>query len=122
MSNKPITMNRIRLIIQSLNQGDSIMEISRKYGISRNTIKKYRKIINEGGNTYSSISDIGDEQLSNQIQPRGQVQKNKRYDRLNSRQAEYLKLLTNKHVTKQLLWEQYREEEGEQGYSNSQFI
>lgn len=121
MSNKPITMNRIRLIIQNLNQGDSIMEISRKYGISRNTIKKYRKIINEGGNTYSSISDIGDEQLSNQIQPRGQVQKNKRYDRLNSRQAEYLKLLTNKHVTKQLLWEQYREEEGEQGYSNSQF-
>ena len=86
MSNKPITMNRIRLIMQSLNQGDSIMEISRKYGISRNTIKKYRKIINEGGNRYSSISDIGDEQLSKVIQPRGQVQKNKRYDRLNSRQ------------------------------------
>lgn len=121
MSNKPITMNRIRLIIQSLNQGDSIMEISRKYGISRNTIKKYRKIINEGGTTYSSIADIGDEQLSNVIQPRGQIQKDKRYDRLKSRQAEYLKLLTNKHVTKQLLWEQYREEEGDEGYSNSQF-
>jgi len=28
--------------MQSLNQGESIMEVSRKYGISRNTIKKNR--------------------------------------------------------------------------------
>jgi response regulator of citrate/malate metabolism len=42
MAKKSVTMNRIRLIIQSLNQGESIMEISRKYGISRDTIKKYR--------------------------------------------------------------------------------
>ena len=49
MANKPVTMNRIRLFMQSLNQGESIMEISRKYGISRNTIKKYRNSLSLDG-------------------------------------------------------------------------
>ncbi|MBL0025926.1 MAG: helix-turn-helix domain-containing protein [Saprospiraceae bacterium] len=49
MANKPVTMNRIRLIMQSLSQGESIMEISRKYGISRNTIKKYRTLFSDDG-------------------------------------------------------------------------
>ncbi|MBK8516514.1 MAG: helix-turn-helix domain-containing protein [Saprospiraceae bacterium] len=49
MANKPVTMNRIRLIMQSLNQGESIMEISRKYGLSRNTIKKYRNLFSDDG-------------------------------------------------------------------------
>ncbi len=55
MSNKPVTMNRIRLIMQSLNQGESIMEISRKYGISRNTIKKYRNSLSLDLPTFSGF-------------------------------------------------------------------
>ena len=121
MSNKPITMNKLRLIIQGLEQGNSVKEISRKHGISRNTIKKYRKKIDESGNTYSTMSDMEDEQLSNHMQTPEECGKNSRYERLVRRQAEYLKLLGKKHVTKQLLWERYREEEGDQGYSNSQF-
>ncbi|MFZ1703733.1 MAG: IS21 family transposase [Saprospiraceae bacterium] len=114
-------MNRIRLIMQSLGQGERIQEISRKYGISRNTIKKYRKIIKESGNTYSGIAEMEDEQLSEILETQGKECKDTRYERLNTRKSEYLKMLSKKHITKQMLWEQYREEEGSQSYSNSQF-
>jgi transposase-like protein len=56
MAKKSVTMNRIRLIIQSLNQGESIMEISRKYGISRNTIKKYRNSLSLYGSVTGPIT------------------------------------------------------------------
>jgi hypothetical protein len=54
--------------MQSLNQGESIMEISRKYGISRNTIKKYRNSLSLEGSTVAPIPELSDEQLSDQLQ------------------------------------------------------
>ena len=68
MANKPVTMNRIRLIIQSLNQGESIMEISRKYCVSRNTIKKHRNSLSLDGSVTAPITGLSDEQLSDQLQ------------------------------------------------------
>jgi len=68
MANKPVTMNRTRLIIQSLNQGESIMEICRKYCISRNTIKKYRNSLSLDGSVTAPITGLSDEQLSDQLQ------------------------------------------------------
>ena len=53
-------MNRISLIMQSLNQGESIMEIRLKYGISRNTTKKYRNLLSEDGSTIASVSHLID--------------------------------------------------------------
>ena len=68
MANKPVTMNRISLIIQSLNQGESIMEISHKYCISRNTIKKHRNSLSLDGSVTAPITGLSDEQLSEQLQ------------------------------------------------------
>jgi DNA-binding CsgD family transcriptional regulator len=42
MANKPVIMNKIK---QRLNLSVSIIEISRIYGLSRNTIKKYRGLL-----------------------------------------------------------------------------
>ena len=122
MANKPVTMNRIRLIMQSLNQGESIMEISRKYGLSRNTIKKYRNLFSDDGVNMTPITDMDDEQLSEQLQsPCKEADNSTRFARLKARKEHYLRSLTRKHMTKQLLWEQYKEEEGDNAYSNSQF-
>ena len=122
MANKPVTMNRIRLIMQSLNQGESIMEISRKYGISRNTIKKYRNSLSFDGSTVAPITELSDEQLSDQLQsPIKEEDSGSRHSRLNTKKEFLLKELAKKHMTKQLLWEQYKEEEGDNAYSNSQF-
>lgn len=122
MSNKPITMNRIKLIIESLNRGTPIIEISRQHGVSRNTIKKYRNLLNEVGDKSTPVPDMDDEQLSKQIQSPKKVEGNdSRYGRLLNRKEQYLKALSRKHMTKQLLWEQYKEEEQDQAYSNSQF-
>ena len=122
MANKPVTMNRIRLIMQSLNQGESIMEISRKYGISRNTIKKYRNSLSLDGSTVAPITELSDEQLSEQLQrPLKEEDSGTRFGRLNTKKEFVLKALANKHMTNQLLREQYKEEEGDNAYSNAQF-
>jgi hypothetical protein len=49
--------------MQSLNQGESIMEVSRKYGISRDTIKKYRNSLSLYGSVTAPITGLIDEQL-----------------------------------------------------------
>ena len=54
--------------MQSLNQGESIMEISRKYGISRNTFKKYRNSLSLYGSVTAPITGLNNEQLSEQLQ------------------------------------------------------
>jgi len=109
--------------MQSLSQGTSIMEISRKYGLSRNTIKKYRNLLRDDGVNMPPITDMDDEQLSEQLQsPVKEGDNYTRYGRLKARKEQYLRSLTQKHMTKQLLWEQYKEEEeGDNAYSNSQF-
>lgn len=92
MANKPVTMNRIRLIMQSLNQGESIMEISRKYGISRNTIKKYRNSLSLDGSTVAPITELSDEQLSDQLQsPIKEEDSGSRHSRLNTKKNSYSK-------------------------------
>ena len=103
MANKPVTMNRIRLIMQSLNQGESIMEISRKYGISRNTIKKYRNSLSLDGSTVAPITELSDEQLSDQLQsPIKEEDSGSRHSRLKTKKEFLLKELAKKHMTKQL--------------------
>jgi transposase len=65
---------------------------------------------------------LSDEQLSEQLQsPLKEEDSGTRYNRLNTKKEFLLKALANKHMTKQLLWEQYKEEEGDNAYSNSQF-
>jgi len=54
--------------MQSLNQGESIMEICRKYGITRDTIKKYRNSLSLYGSVTAPITGLSDEQLSEQLQ------------------------------------------------------
>jgi len=63
MANKPVTMNGIRVIMASLHQGVNIMQISRKYGISRNTIKKYRNQLCDDGTNMTPLTDMVDNQL-----------------------------------------------------------
>ena len=43
------------------------MELSRNYGVSRNTIKKYRKLLQDGTNSVV-VRDLDDEQLEKKLQ------------------------------------------------------
>ncbi len=68
------------------------------------------------------VKDLDDEQLEKKLQSADNYSVGKgRYSRLLCKKEQYLKALTNSHMTKQLLWEQYIAEEGESGYRNSQF-
>lgn len=108
MANKPVTMNRIRLIMQSLNQGERIMEITRKYGISRNTIKKYRNSLCLGGSTIVPITELSDEQLSEQLLcPMKEEDSGTRYGRLKTKKDYLISQNENENMNFQRMMEAF---------------
>jgi transposase len=115
MSQKPVTMDHLKQVIQLRQAGVPIKEIVRRVGISRNSVRKYlHKLGNKGADCDSkALADLayGNEQLDRNT------------DRL---QALFLfftyatKELSRTGVTRQLLWHEYLEEHPG-GYGYSQF-
>ena len=109
MSNKPITMLQIRRILQLLVEGRSKREISRVMHCSRHTIDTY---VNKLPPIQSLIelSRLPDAELSKLFYNGNTTSKtDSRYEYLSSRFDHFKKELTRTGVTKQTLWEQYRE-------------
>ena len=47
MSQKPVTMEQLKQILQLKNDGVAIREIARRTGISRKTVKKYLRLMQQ---------------------------------------------------------------------------
>ena len=108
MANKPLTVNRIGLIMQNLNQDDSIMEISRKYDISINTIKKYRKSLSLDGSTVTPIIELSDEQLSEQqLSPMKKEDSGSRHSRLKTKKDYLISQNKNENMNFQRVMEAF---------------
>ncbi|MEO6734395.1 MAG: helix-turn-helix domain-containing protein, partial [Ferruginibacter sp.] len=45
MSQKPVTMEQLKQILQLKNDGIGIREIARRIGISRNSVRKYLSLL-----------------------------------------------------------------------------
>jgi len=54
MSQKPVTMEQLKQIIQLKNDGIGIREIARRTGISRNSVRKYLSLLNASTNELSN--------------------------------------------------------------------
>jgi len=63
MANKPISMSKIRHILQLHKQGRSKLLIAQQTGIARNTIKKYIKAFIQSGQSYDEINSLSDKDL-----------------------------------------------------------
>lgn len=115
MAQKPIAMEQLKQIIQLYNDGISIREITRRLGLSRNSVRKYLgRFKNEKG-------DIADQQLVDQAYNSD----------LLDLEAERLRQLTDHFhtcggelsktgVTRQLLWQEYLVQHPD-GYSYSRY-
>jgi transposase len=55
MSNKPISMQKLRQVIRLYGQGKGTKAINSMLGVSRNTIKKYLHIFHSSGMSYDSF-------------------------------------------------------------------
>ena len=124
---KPLTMHQIKRIIEFHFQGKSVRKIARLTGLSRDTLSKYVQRIKDSGLWQKELLALSDEELAALIYTDAAEKSasgrtvDKRYEVLVSRIEHYQQeLLQNRHLTRQLLWEEYRKEYPD-GYGYTQF-
>lgn len=119
MSQKPITMEQIKQILQLKNDGVAIREISRRTGISRNAIKKYLsrfKISSKQDQAALSNKELADTAYDNEALSLATG----RQDGLMKHFAYAEKEIFKTGVTRHLLWQEYKEQYPA-GYNYSQY-
>jgi transposase len=123
----PLRMHQIRRIIELYGQGRGIRESQRLTGLSRNTIRDYLRRIQESGMSASELLALDDASLA----PFVYVDRSRkallaahqpppRYASFEQQLDYYKTELQKRGVTRQLLWEEYRQHNPE-GYGYSQF-
>lgn len=121
MANKPITMLQIRRIIQLKSQGKSNREIARDLHSARETVNAYVNQIVKLDKSFADLLQLDNEHLSSLvIKETGTVPEDQRYGDLFERLPGLLDELKKPHVTRMILWEEYRRQQP-QGYGYTQF-
>ena len=122
MSNKLVTMQQIRIIIQLLLKGYSGRKIFRELQISRNTVKQYTDCLEATAFSLEALQQMDDASLSAiaYADAKQMQQADSRNGDFKSRIPYFLAELTRTGVTKQLLWQEYKKDNAE-GYEYSQF-
>jgi transposase len=114
MSQKPITMEQLKQILQLKNDGIGIREIARRIGISRNSVRKYLLVLD--ANEKLTNKELADKAYCNDVLE------------LNTQRLQQLFLhfsyagteLAKTGVTRQLLWNEYLQLHPD-GYGYSQY-
>lgn len=123
MANKTITMLQIRRILQLLERGKSPGRIGIELNISINTVKKYRKIFTASGMENQQLLGLEDSSLQLIAYPeliKPNTSNSTRKEKLQSLLPDYINRLKTTHITRELLWDEYRKDNTE-GYGYSQF-
>ncbi len=122
MAGKPITMHQIKQIIELLNKNYSVRSIARLSGIARNTVADYKSMIEQSKIPFDQFLLMDDEAIAALIHrkdPESQTASD-RWTDFQNRFDYFLSELRRRGVTRQLLWDEYREQYPG-GYSYSQF-
>jgi len=120
MSNKPITMQKLRQIIRFYGQGKGSKSISSMLGVSRTTIKKYLQIFHASGMSYETFFTMSDQALSEMFEVHKSPPPSARQLALESMLPSLCKQLKRKGVTREQLHKQYLEQHPD-GYGRSRF-
>jgi transposase len=121
MSNKLITMQIVRSIIQQLQRGFSHRRIARELQLSRNTVKRYAMQLTSGTQSLEVLQQMDDANLSAIVHATAQqVQPDARKTDFISRIDYFLSELKRTGVTRLLLWQEYKKQYPE-GYEYAKF-
>ncbi len=121
MAGKRKTMEQIRNILRQKINGTSIRAIVRNTGVSRNTIKGYIRMIISSGYKLQNALELDDEALMGLMyEPYRPPTVEARHTHLQEKLPLYAEDLKKPHVTRQLLWEEYRQEFAD-GYGYTRF-
>ncbi len=103
-------MLQVRRIIQLLSDGHSKREVSRQTGTSRNTIDSYEERFLQTGKGYNELLQLPDTELAGLVYPpRTKQDPDPRQRYLKEHLDYYLQELDRTGVTRELLWDEYRQ-------------
>ena len=121
MAGRPIAMHKFRELILLFQRDVSIKETSRRLGISRNTVRRYRSQLEANRQKIDELLKMEEPELLVWFHPPQLVATDQdRFNELQVRSAVIFDELKGKGVTKSLLWEEYKQECPD-GYGYSQF-
>lgn len=119
MAGKTITMSKVKQIIRLRERGVALQTIAKGVGISRNTVKKYLRLIEVKGYSHQDLLDTEDEQLEGLLADPDQVSQ-ARCETLSGMFPYMEKELQRTGVTRWILWGEYKEKYPD-GYSYAHF-
>jgi transposase len=121
MANRTLTMNKIKQILRGHFEGHGSKQLSKLTGVSRNTVKSYLKRFQQTGLSFDEVNQLSDEGLAELILgPPAPVQQSDRLETLLPLLPGIVKKLRTKGMTRQHLWEEYRQKHPD-GFQASQF-
>lgn len=121
MSNKPISMQKLKQVIRLYGQGKGTKAINSMLGVSRNTVKKYLQVYHASGISYDTFSAMSDEELSSFfLVSKPHVPKSERQQALEALLPELCKQLKRPGITREQLHRNYLEKHPD-GYARSRF-
>src|SRR5687768_10869395 len=115
MSQKPVTMEQLKQILQLKNDGTGIREIARRIGISRNSVRKYLSLLDADAEQLTN-KELADKAYNNDLLELNTQRHQQLFQHFESAQSE----LTKTGVTRQLLWNEYLQEHPD-GYGYSHY-
>lgn len=119
MSGKTIAMSQLKQVLRLIDLQHPLKSIARESGVSRNTLKNYLRILEHKQISIDDALLLDDVALDHLLRS-PHKQEVKRHAQFLS-MLDYLREeLSKPHVTKQLLWEEYKRGNA-QGYQYSQF-
>lgn len=119
MANNKIDMLQIKQLLRLYTKGESKLSISKRLGLSRNTVRKYIGLFHAYQMTFEDLSDLSAEEVEDlfdtrELSPDSRENVAKIFFPYVSRE------LKKTGVTRYLLWEEYKDKYP-QGYSYAQF-
>ncbi len=115
MPQKPIVMEQLKQILQLKQDGVGIREIARRIGISRNSVRKYLALLEEGSEDLSN-RELADKAYQNDLLEHDAARRRQLGQHFSSSGSE----LSKTGVTRQLLWQEYLIQHPD-GYSYSRY-
>jgi len=120
MAAQKLEMSKVKQILRLHHNGTSKKQIARQLRISKNTVKKYIGWAEHRSESMKELLTLTDIELEQLFQSSLASIENQRYKVMEEELPMILKELSRKHVTRQLLWVEYRKRHRD-GYGYSQF-
>ncbi len=113
-------MSQIKQLLQLHKQGMKIKTIAQTLDLSRNTVKSYLQKLSRQSVDTEMLLSLDDPILEGRFHPGNPAYCDARFDYLKSKLEYYQSELKRKHVTRLILWQEYRQAQP-QGYGYTQF-